>query len=73
MVNKYDLSVLIRLFPGLLQLWKAVHFFRDLEVFQWIQLLNLIQDFQFRFTYWVLVEMLLRVLMYKYWYKEDVE
>jgi len=55
-VNKYDLTVFIRLFDGPSRALKSCTRFQGpsfLKWIHWIWLLNLIQHFQCRVTYWV--------------------
>jgi hypothetical protein len=61
-VNKYDLTVFIRLFQSSSRALDALYLFRVAALFKWIhwiQRLNLIQDFHCRVTYRESLEMLL--------------
>jgi hypothetical protein len=61
-VNKYVLTLFIRLFQSSSMALKAVDCLRVLVVspwIHWIWLMNNIQDFQCKVTYWALMEMLL--------------
>jgi hypothetical protein len=63
--NKYNLTVFTGLFQVSLRALKAVSFFSVPAFFQCIHslwLMNLIEDFLCRVTYWALVEMLLEPL-----------
>jgi len=58
-INKYDLTVFFTLFQVFFTALKAVVLFRAQQSSSPADsLMNLIQDFQCRVTYWVLVEML---------------